>query len=99
MDTLLLILKYLAQGSIILGGVLWIYWFQFTEEANKLWRTKLKNLNMQELDEKEREVDSKNLSDVIQVIKNGSALLKIAFILTNVFFASMAVMIIIVIVT
>lgn len=93
MDNLKLLIFLVSISSIVLGGSLCLYWFQFTEEGKKFWRTKMKNLNMQELDEQEKEVHISKLSDLIRVIKNGSTLLKLWVFFDAIFFLSIVAMV------
>ncbi|PKR77341.1 hypothetical protein CEY16_11450 [Halalkalibacillus sediminis] len=99
MDDLSVALKWLAQASIILGGVLSIYWFQYTDEGKNFWSTKIKNLNMEKLNENEQEVSPSKLRGIITVIKNGSLLLKVWLFLYSIFFASMIIMALIAVTT
>lgn len=95
LDNFLVILSWISQSSIIIGGVLSVYWFQYTEEGKKFWRTKIKNLNMKELNDEEQGVSPSK----IHAIKNGSLLLKLWLLLYLVFFTSIVTMVLIAITT
>ncbi|WLR51869.1 hypothetical protein LC040_02875 [Bacillus tianshenii] len=75
MDSFTLVLKYVAQGSLIIGGVLLVYWLQFTEEGKRAWDRKIKNLSSPEVEHRSN-------------LKNGSILLKAWLTLFGVFFLS-----------
>lgn len=93
MDSLKLIIFLISIGSSILAGALSVYWFQFTDEGKKFWRTKIKRLNMEELQEEEKEVTFSNLSGLIKIIKKSSTLLKLWLFFYAMFFLSIVAMI------
>lgn len=76
-----------------------MYWFLFTDEGKRFWRTKLKNLNMQPLDEEEKEIHPKGLKDFTRIIQNSSILLKLALGSWGVFFITFIMMILYAILT
>lgn len=76
-----------------LAALLMIYWRLFTEEGKKFLRTKIKNLNFEPLDEEEKAVNISKFTDLKNVIKSGSNLLKVGLILWAFYFMSNFVMI------
>ncbi|MGP4039570.1 hypothetical protein ACTWP4_06680 [Gracilibacillus sp. D59] len=99
MDNLKLIIFLVSISSIVLGGTLSVYWFQFTDEGKKFWRTKIKRLNMEELQEEEKEVTYSNLRGLIRIIINGSILLKLWLFFYAMFFLSVVAMVLFAVLT
>ncbi len=89
MGNIITILKWLSQGSILLGGVLSIYWLQFTVEGKGFWREKINNMK----NEEEQETWSPKKDKIIDKIKHGSLLLKLWLLLYTIFFACIFAMI------
>lgn len=96
MDNFVLILSYCQQLSIILGGILLLYWRVFREEGKNFWSVvKIKNLSGGILNEEEEKINASNLREFVNVIKNGSKLLKCWLMLFGVYFLSFFITLII----
>ncbi|WP_163538423.1 hypothetical protein [Gracilibacillus sp. YIM 98692] len=93
MDSLKLIIFLISISSIVLAGTLSVYWFQFTDEGKKFWRTKIKRINMEELQEEEKAVTFSDLRGLIKVIKSSSTLLKLWLFFYALFFLSLVAMV------
>lgn len=89
MDNFIPILKWLSQGSILLGGSLSIYWFQFTEEGKRFWNKKINNMKSEE----EYKAWTTRKDKLTKVIKHGSILLKLWLLLYSIFLASIAALV------
>lgn len=92
MDAFLFILKYLMQGSLIIGGALLTYWFQYTDEGKKHWERKIKRLNGERSGRKGQGGSKKKARDITRFLKEGSLLLKISLSLFGIFLVSLLLM-------
>ncbi|REJ11040.1 hypothetical protein [Halobacillus trueperi] len=92
MDAFLFILKYLMQGSLIIGGALLTYWFQYTDEGKRNWERKIKRLNGETSGRKGQGGSMKKARDIIRFLKEVSLLLKISLSLFGIFFVSLLLM-------
>ncbi|MBX0356872.1 hypothetical protein [Halobacillus sp. Nhm2S1] len=92
MDTFLIILNYLMQGSLVIGGALLIYWFQYTEEGKRHWERKIKRLNDKTTSRKGGGGPVKKTGNIIRFLKEQSLLLNVSLYLLMIFFVSLLLM-------